>query len=411
MTREVTVLADDLTGAADSAVAFATAGMSTLLSLDDGRGAVAASVLAVDTHTRAETAEVAFTRTRAAAREAIRARSRVVYKKIDSTLRGHVGSEISAVLAAATETADVLGDRPIVLLSPAYPTLGRIVRAGRVIVDGAELNAQPIVLLASAGIAAAHVGATTDPALLARAIERRAAEGAAAVVCDAESDADLRAIAEAGGKLTRPVLWAGSGGLARHLPGALGLAVCRTSAESDWTSIGARGPCLILVGSPSDVAQRQGAELAQGADLTTITVARETLHAGDGAPAWRDAAARIDRSLTDGRDTCVVLDHATGPEAAIDPGLAHSLGRMAAVGAPIGTLIATGGDTARAALEARGVSRLRVWAEIEPGVPVSTTQSPRSLRVVTKAGGFGDAGTLVRVRMVLRSAPAGSLAR
>ena len=410
MTREVTIIADDLTGAADSAVAFARAGMETHLSLD-GTAVAAARALAVDTDTRVETAEIAFTRTRAAAREAIRARSRVVYKKIDSTLRGHVGPEIAAVFAAAIETADVLGDRPIVLLSPAFPALGRVVRAGRVIVDGAELEAKPIAFLASAGIAAAQVATATNASVLAREIERRAADGADAVVCDAESDADLQVIAEAGGQLTRPVLWAGSGGLARHLAGALGLAVPRTSAGSDWTSSGARGPSLILVGSPSDVAQRQAAELARAADLTTVTVARDTLRAGEGDPAWRDAAARIDRSLAAGRDTCVVLARATADEPAIDRGLARALGRMAAVAAPIGTLIATGGDTARAALEARGVTRLRVWAEIEPGVPVSTTESPRPLRVVTKAGGFGDAGTLTRVRAVLRPAPAGSLAR
>jgi 4-hydroxythreonine-4-phosphate dehydrogenase len=77
----------------------------------------------------------------------------------------------------------------------------------------------------------------------------------------------------------------------------------------------------------------------------------------------------------------------------------------------LGTLVATGGETARAALEARGVRTLRVWAELEPGVPVGTTPSPRPLRVVTKAGGFGDAGTLARVRTALRSAPARSLVR
>jgi D-threonate/D-erythronate kinase len=81
------------------------------------------------------------------------------------------------------------------------------------------------------------------------------------------------------------------------------------------------------------------------------------------------------------------------------------------VAAPLGTLVATGGDTVRGALEARGVRSLRVWAEIEAGIPVCTTESSRPLRVVTKAGGFGDAGALARVRTALRPAPARSLAR
>jgi uncharacterized protein YgbK (DUF1537 family) len=413
MTREVTILADDLTGAADAAVGFAAAGMETWLSLDDAPSEPAASVLAVDTDTRTETAEVAFARTRAAAREAIRARSRVVYKKIDSTLRGHVGPEIAAVLAAAIETGDVLGLRPIVLLSPAFPALGRVVRAGRVLVEGIALEAAPITLLASAGLAAAPVGTTADASALAREIERRAEGGADAVVCDAESDAGLQAIAEAGARLTRPVVWAGSGGLARHLPRALRLGVSSTSPVDapDWTSIAPLGPILILAGSPSDVAQRQAAELAREVDVTTVTIARDVLREGDGAPAWHDTAARIDGALAAGRDTCVVLERDAGTEPTIDSGLARALGQMAAVAAPLGTLIVTGGDTARAALKARGISRLRVWAELEPGVPVCTTQASRPLRVVTKAGGFGDAGTLVRLRRRLRSVAARSLVR
>jgi hypothetical protein len=246
--------------------------METHLSLD-GTAVAAARALAVDTDTRAETAEIAFTRTRAAAREAIRARSRVDYKKIDSTLRGHVGPEIAAVFAAAIETADVLGDRPIVLLSPAFPALGRIVRAGRGIVDGAELEAKPIAFLAAAGIAAAQVATATNASVLARDIERRAAEGADAVVCDAESDADLQVIAEAGGQLTRPVLWAGSGGLVTWRALA---SRCRGPRRGPIGRRSGRGPSLILVGSPSDVAQRQAADLARAADLTTVTVARDS---------------------------------------------------------------------------------------------------------------------------------------
>ena len=412
MTREVTILADDLTGAADCAAAFAIAGMDAWISLDDDtRGADAASVLAVDTHSRWDTSEAAHARTRAAARQALRAGSRVLYKKIDSTLRGHVGPEIAAAFAAAIETADVLGPRPVVVLCPAFPATGRIVQAGRVLVDGAALDAVPMALLGAAGLAASPIGARADVSALAREIERRAADGADVVVCDAESDADLQRVAEAGARLARPVLWAGSGGLARHLHAALCLAAHATAPAdaSEW-SLG-RGPILILVGSPSDVAQGQAAAIAREDGVTTVAVTRETLAAGEGGPAWRDAAARIERSLTSARDTCVVLERGTDAPPALDHDLARALGRLAAVPAPMGALIATGGDTARAALEARRIGRLRVRAEIEPGVPVCLAEAPRALTVVTKAGGFGDAGALVRARAAVRSVPARSLAR
>ena len=407
--REVTILADDLTGAADCAAAFAIAGMETWLSLGDQAGTVAASVLAVDTDTRVETSDIAYARTGAVARDAVRAGSRVVYKKIDSTLRGHVGPEIAAAFAAVLESAGGRGPRPIVLLCPAFPAAGRILRAGRVLVNGTALEAVPAALLAIAGLSAAEVGTARDGAMLTREIERRAASGADAVVCDAESDDDLRTIADAGARLGRPVVWAGSGGLARHLPRALALRA-NVTAESSPTDAPSR-PILILVGSPSHVAQGQAAELARQGDVTTIDVHADTLLAGESSLAWREAAGRIDGALAGGRDTCIVLERKGGSAGALDPALARAFGRLTARPGPIGALIATGGETARAALEARGVTRLRLRAEIEPGIPACVTDGPRPLRVVTKAGGFGDAGALARTRAALGSVPPRSLVR
>jgi len=407
--REVTILADDLTGAADCAAAFAIAGLETWLSLGDQAGTVAASVLAVDTDTRVETSDIAYARTGAVARDAVRAGSRVVYKKIDSTLRGHVGPEIAAAFAAVLESAGGRGPRPIVLLCPAFPAAGRILRAGRVLVNGTALEAVPAALLAIAGLSTAELGTAPDGDTLTREIERRAASGADAVVCDAESDDDLRTIADAGARLGRPVVWAGSGGLARHLPRALVLRA-HVTAESSLTDAPSR-PILILVGSPALAAQGQATEIARQGDVTTIAVHADTLLAGEASLAWREAAGRIDATLAGGRDTCVVLERDRESAGAIHPALARAFGRLTARPGPIGALVATGGETARAALEARGVTRLRVVAEVEPGIPACVTDGPRPLRVVTKAGGFGDAGALARTRAALGSVPPRSLVR
>ena len=120
---------------------------------------------------------------------------------------------------------------------------------------------------------------------------------------------------------------------------------------------------------------------------------------------------RIDATLAGGRDTCVVLERDRESAGAIDPALARAFGRLTARPGPIGALVATGGETARAALEARGVTRLRVVAEVEPGIPACVTAGPRPLRVVTKAGGFGDAGALARTRAALGSVRSPSLVR
>jgi D-threonate/D-erythronate kinase len=59
--------------------------------------------------------------------------------------------------------------------------------------------------------------------------------------------------------------------------------------------------------------------------------------------------------------------------------------------------VLTGGDTAVGVARRLGAGGIRLEGEIEPGVPVGTLISPRPYRVVTKAGGFGEPGTLVKV--------------
>ena len=61
----------------------------------------------------------------------------------------------------------------------------------------------------------------------------------------------------------------------------------------------------------------------------------------------------------------------------------------------VGTLVLTGGETARAVLTTAGVSRLVVTGELEPGV-VRAHVPELDLDVVTKAGAFGDPDALVR---------------
>ena len=61
----------------------------------------------------------------------------------------------------------------------------------------------------------------------------------------------------------------------------------------------------------------------------------------------------------------------------------------------------TGGDTARTVLERLGIERLQVIGELEPGICLSR-QDSGGPAIVTKAGGFGDRHSLVRVLRYLR---------
>ena len=105
---QLLIQADDLTGAADTAVAFAEAGLRTVVvpwreggelgaRLDAVAGRHEPECLAVDTAGRDLDAGDAARRATEVGRWAAREQVGAVYKKVDSVLRGHPGAELSAL--------------------------------------------------------------------------------------------------------------------------------------------------------------------------------------------------------------------------------------------------------------------------------------------------------------------------
>jgi uncharacterized protein YgbK (DUF1537 family) len=95
----VLILADDLTGAADCAAAFLGRAARVTLILD-GRRSPRRGVVAIDLDTRSRTKRAACRITRRAFRSQAAKRAPILFKKIDSTLRGHVAAELAAARAA-----------------------------------------------------------------------------------------------------------------------------------------------------------------------------------------------------------------------------------------------------------------------------------------------------------------------
>jgi len=393
---ELTIIADDLTGAADCGIAFALAGLPTFVAFAKGTPPGDAQVLAVDTDSRAASAEEASRRVHAAARDAWGRGARTLYKKIDSTLRGHVGEEVAAVVAAAKET----GRRPVVIAAPAFPALGRTTRGGRVFVDGVPLERTEVWrksgMIGPADIAGRlracglHVAGADVEAVRSETLPR----DADAIVCDADVEDDLRRIAEAGARLDAAVVWVGSGGLARHLPGALRL---RPAAAAARRFAPRRGPVLALVGSRSSVAREQARELCAQSGTECIELSPDALLSGSEVPEARKA-------LEAGRDLVLIIAASDEVDLSRSLRLATGLARLAAplVGRVAGA-IATGGDIARALLAALGASGVWLAGEVEPGVPIGITDTEPPLAIITKAGAFGNPSTLKRCRAALGS--------
>ena len=281
------IQADDLTGAADTAVGFAAAGLSTVV-LPWRDGVLArvpeAAVLAFDTASRDVDASVAADRAGAVARWFARhCDDRAwMYKKLDSTLRGNVAAEVAAVERELRPSR--------VVVAPAFPALGRTT------VDGHQRWDREAV----------DVAALLGPSEVPRA------------VVDAHRTESLDTLARELEALPERPLLVGSGGLAA--------AYARRRGGSPPAVAPASGPVLVVSGSRTELATRQADVLAVTrvaldgvAAARALEAGRDVLLTGPAGPLAR-AAARALRDTTPrlvvvvGGDTAHALCTALGVE-------------------------------------------------------------------------------------------------
>lgn len=350
------IVADDLTGALDSACEAARMGVETLvfrtpasLTRALAAGDRLAPVVAVGTGSRDGDADAA----RAAMRAVVDALPALaperVMKKVDSRLKGHVGVE-TAVLARA------LGARRV-LAAPAIPDMGRVQKDGRLSGAGIATPIAVATLFADADAVVPDIGA------------------------DADFDAAIRAAPDA--------LPVGARGLAAALVRALWPGLREVAPPPP------PGPALFAIGSRDPITLAQIAELAAaGGD----TVERRDAPDGalDPAPGWR-APIRL-ATMTPGRGAD---PRAAGALFARRVALA-----LAADHAP--TLLACGGETADALLARLGADRLDIAGALIPGVALAKAarRDGPTLHLVTKSGGFGAPDALARLAAMIHNSRA-----
>jgi D-threonate/D-erythronate kinase len=381
----IAVIADDLTGAADTGVQFVHAGYRTAVFfratevLEDDLHAVS-----FDTDSRTMPAGFAAKRVLDAAHAARGAH--IVYKKLDSTLRGNVAAELAAALGGAR--------RDRVIVAPAFPAAGRTTVGGSqrvhsVPVDETEMANDPHTPVRDAHVPSvlAHefssVGTLGVEDLADHERVRRTLEDCECVVADAERDADLEALVRAVPDPER-VLWAGSAGLALAL-GSVYPGPCAGTAGVQRAPI---RPVLVVVGSLSGVAREQVRRLVEAYGEVDVSV-----H-GKESNAVQKAMEAATRALAGG--TCAVV-HSPEERVASSESVLGELAEVAALLSEEGLfegLVLTGGATAVGVARRLGASGIRLEGEVETGVPMGVLVGPKPYPVVTKAGGFGGPDTL-----------------
>lgn len=327
------ILADDLTGALDTAAPFAARGMHAEVALSAGAIAEALgeapAVLSINLASREIGAEAAR-RAAEAALAALPAGIRL-FKKVDSRLKGHIVAELDAISYRAA------------LVAPAIPAFGRIVADG--CVSGFGVDA-PISVAARLG---PHAARATIP--------------------DTASQSELS-------------LWlerAGEAGI-DLLVGARGLAEALAERMSGQAPVRAAeipaGPGLFVVGSRDPITLAQIEALRGDGGLRYLP-----------APNGRLAGVQADGSALTLVQAVPGEDVVTSEE--VSRALADSV--CPALTDAASTLLLSGGATAEAVLRQMGIARFRLLGECLPGLGLAHAGGRC---IIAKSGGFGQPDTL-----------------
>ncbi|TFG73359.1 MAG: four-carbon acid sugar kinase family protein [Anaerolineales bacterium] len=399
----VIIIADDLSGAADSGVSFAEQGYQTHV-IWDVKDSPPGDVLVLSTESRHMTRDQAASVVQNTAAQLSNPDDSVlIYKKIDSTLRVHPAAELLAVMVGLGISR--------ALVAPAFPAQNRTTVAGIQYVDGCPLDQTSF----GEEVSTANVRdlffdkyvhsvflplevVRQGPVAIRTVLQNSAAQRFIAIA-DTETMDDLTALVKAA-RAESIRLFCGSAGLAMALSQTL-----------------QRKP---LVPYPEDSSRHGVGVLGVIASRSANTVQQiayaETcgIHSVCPEVSWfLDASASVEPVIE------VLKEHLSSRGAALLT--AHELpdlpgksmlicSRLAEVAralmliAPPAGLVLTGGDMVYQLSTALDAQAIALRGQVHPGVPWGIFMGGLAYGcpVVTKAGGFGERGVLVDALQFLK---------
>lgn len=344
----ILIIADDLTGALDSAVAFSRPNTVVRvvrdvahLTLDTAKGV---DVLCINTNSREGSAAHAERKIREIASKIDFSSIPTIFKKVDSRLKGHVKSETKVL-------ADLSGHFSIIA-APAIPDMGRIQRGGQLI----------------------GVGATSGVDVPISMGDKFPDESA---LPDIFSTVEFDKLITVANETT---LWVGARGLAFALARAQygNTPQLPTSLDGPiWFAIGSRDP--ISVAQASDLARMHTVLTAPNGNVPAIERTDDITTVQLTAGAEEIPTAQVGSQFSTG--ICAALRQ-------------HKPR----------TFLACGGETANEILNNLSINTLDVIVEVRAGLPLCHGVAPWGpVNILTKSGGFGAVNLLSLLARMAKS--------
>ncbi|SEP80406.1 Uncharacterized conserved protein YgbK, DUF1537 family [Virgibacillus subterraneus] len=427
MKHNIGIIADDLTGANDSGVQLTEKGINTsvLFDIPKNQNNLDSGVV-IDTNSRALSKDEAAYVTKQAGQFLKQAGYVSIYKKMDSTLRGHIGTELQALY-------DVFKPE-FVFIAPAFPPLGRTTKDGVHYVNGdriaeTEISKDPKHPVTESSIPKLLEHEIGQPVGLLKKADIEAGlpdfrkkvnsfkeNEISYVVCDVESQDDLQKAAQKMAAVSERVIWSGSAGLAEVLPEVLGI-----SEKTDKRSFAKSNHVMTVCGSLSQVTQNQVRYAVNQPHVTAVELDPLQTFGDDWENLRQNTIKELLEGLEIGNDIVLYVPsnqevrdqvmqtgkklNLTGYE--IGERISGAIGKIVAAitekNKDLTGLVLTGGDTAKDTSRHLGGIGFRLIKQVEAGIPLGTLiGTDLEYTVVTKAGAFGKEASIYNAMQELK---------
>lgn len=399
------VIADDFTGALDTGVQFASYGSpTTVIVVHDGTTCINfpdTQVLVVDAETRHLSAQDAYQRTYFLVQQAVQNAVPCIYIKTDSALRGNIGAQFDAALAASGQSR--------LHFVPAFPQMHRTTKEGIHYVENIPVaesifGQDPFEPVTESYIPNLIALQSSRPCTcLSSPPQGEIPNGI--LIYDASTNHDLREIAESLAQSNELHLIAGCAGLASTLPHLLGLSGTKSEGHVRLSE-----QLLVACGSINPVSQRQCLLAEQhGVPRFRLTSSQRLMKGWADSPDASDLLRQLNNACQD--HSIVIVDVG-------DPGSdthENQKDNRALIAENFGCLIkrlldqklpsllfVMGGDTLLGAMQQADIFTIEPLCEVVAGIVLSRFVYKGEIRyLLSKSGGFGQENLFTELQQTL----------
>ncbi|WP_208587722.1 four-carbon acid sugar kinase family protein [Gracilibacillus suaedae] len=409
---KIAIIADDLTGACDTGVQLVQYGLDVSVAIQCSKHRLDADKDAIifNTDSRALPKEEAYTKVKDTSQQIKEMEFDFIYKKIDSTMRGNIGSELNAVY-------DIF-QPDFIFITPAHPNNGREVRNGVHYLNGVKLSETEVandpktpvteanvcqLIQHSSGRRVEHLHSSDldkGNHFLLQRLDEWKKQGISYVTVDAITEQDLQRLMDVV-HLAYSSILCGSAGLIHYLPESLGI----EKQQQDNQILTNNQPILFVIGSISKLGRQQLHHLLLNSRV--VGVEMDVIHviAEDEAKdkELQRIQTKIEAAIFAGNSVALYSSSdleataAIGRDKEISPIeisnlISEALGDAAVSiinAMKIRNLFLTGGDTAQQVFEKLQIKDYQLIGELELGVPVGKIAKHNEMITITKAGSFG----------------------